>query len=157
MRAKLPTGKGIWSAFWMLSAKRPLNWPTDGEIDIMENVGFDPSGVHANIHTGKFNHQIGTNKGDEYVLTTPSDEYHTYSIDWSPSYIKAYVDGINYFTYYKTDPSYGAWPFDTDFNIILNVAARGGWASLLGMDDSIYLTNYHIDHVRQYQNGHVKV
>lgn len=157
MRAKLPQGRGIWSAFWMLASKRPLNWPTDGEIDIMEHVGFDPTRVHATVHTGKFNHMIGTQVGRSYKLTNPFDDFHTYTVNWTPNYIKAYIDGNHYFTYEKTDTSFGVWPFDTDFQILLNVAVGGNWGGAQGVDDSIFPTQYTVDYVRQYQNGFVKV
>jgi beta-glucanase (GH16 family) len=67
VRAKLPTGRGTWPAIWMLgnSIRNGTRWPDCGEIDIMENVGYDPDVVHANIHTKAYNHSIGTAKGNK--------------------------------------------------------------------------------------------
>lgn len=123
----------------------------------MENVGYDPNTVHATVHTEKFNHMIGTQVGTSSQVAAPHSEFHTYSIDWTPTYIKAYIDGVHYFTYDKSDASFGAWPFDTDFNIILNVAVGGNWGGVQGVDDAIFPTTYTVEYVRQYQNGFVQV
>lgn len=56
VRAQLPAGRGSWPAIWTLGSKNPLQWPDDGEIDIMEHVGFDQGVVHASIHTRQYNH-----------------------------------------------------------------------------------------------------
>ena len=124
MKAKLPRGKGIWSAFWMLAPHR-LGWPKDGEIDIMEHVGYQPNLVHATIHSDKYNHVKNTQIGTNTQVNDPFNTFHVYTIDWTPSYIKAYVDGRNYFSYQKTDSSFGAWPFDGEFELLLNVAVGG--------------------------------
>ena len=55
MRAKLPKGRGTWPAFWLLSAKQPFSWPRNGEIDVMEHVGFEPGVIHGTIHCDKYN------------------------------------------------------------------------------------------------------
>jgi beta-glucanase (GH16 family) len=67
VRAKLPHGRGVWPAIWMLCVDHAgAGWPRCGEIDIMEYVGFDPHVIHANIHTGKYNHARGTGKGSRF-------------------------------------------------------------------------------------------
>lgn len=66
MRAKLPKGKGTWPAIWMLS-KNIKEWPDDGEIDIMEHVGYNEGFVHGSVHTKKYNHIIGTQKTDTII------------------------------------------------------------------------------------------
>jgi len=126
MRAKLPKGLGIWSAFWLLNANKPLDWPADGEIDIMENVGFDPYTVFGTVHTAKYNHLIGTQIGKKLRVKTPQ-EFHTYTLNWTPTYIRIYIDNVNMFTYIKSDPSIEAWPFDSEMNIFLNVAVGGNF------------------------------
>ena len=124
----------------------------------MENVGFDPNTVHATVHTEKFNHLLGTQIGNNHTtVASPSDEFHTYSLDWTPSYIKAFVDDVLFFEYSKTDSSFGAWPFDADFNIILNVAVGGSWGGAQGVDTTIFPTKFTIEYVRQYQNGYVQI
>ena len=64
VRAKLPKGLGTWPAIWMLGSATPLKWPDDGEIDIMEHVGYNPGFIHATVHTKSFNHIIGNQKTD---------------------------------------------------------------------------------------------
>merc|ERR1719350_121107 len=158
MRAKLPKGRGIWSAFWLLNANRPLNWPSDGEIDIMENVGFDQSRIHSNIHTERYNHLLGTNIGSNTKVDNITDEFHTYTLNWTPVSITTYVDDRKFFEYDKPiNATRAEWPFDEQFNIILNVAVGGSWGGLNGVDDSIFPTTYAIDYVRQYENGFVNI
>src|ERR1044071_3886031 len=53
VRARLPRGRGTWPAIWMLGSTTPLKWPDDGEIDIMEHVGFDQGVIHGTIHCKK--------------------------------------------------------------------------------------------------------
>ncbi|HSC37013.1 MAG TPA: glycoside hydrolase family 16 protein, partial [Chitinophagaceae bacterium] len=62
VRAKLPKGRGTWPAIWMLGAVNPLKWPDDGEIDIMEHVGFNQGVIHGTIHCKKYNHVLHTQK-----------------------------------------------------------------------------------------------
>ena len=123
----------------------------------MEFVGYNPTKIHATVHTGKFNHMIGTQIGKSTYLANPFDDFHTYTINWTPKYIKAYLDGKHYFTYEKRDSSFGAWPFDTDFKIIVNTAVGGDWGGAQGIDNKIFPTHYTVDYVRQYQNGYVSV
>ena len=68
VRAKIPKGTGSWPAIWTL-AENMKRWPDDGEIDIMEHVGFDPGHVHGTIHCKKYNHSIGTQRGDKYLCS----------------------------------------------------------------------------------------
>ena len=83
VRAKLPSGRGTWPAFWTLGTNiDQVGWPACGEIDIMEHVGFDPGVVHANIHTRKYNHVANTGKGDKISLIDVSRAFHVYAIEW---------------------------------------------------------------------------
>jgi len=83
MSAKLPKGRGTWSAFWLLSANRPLNWPSDGEIDIMEAVGYEvnPSKVYGSIHCHDF--FGGNSKTQNTPINDPYNSFHTYKVDWN--------------------------------------------------------------------------
>ena len=150
-RAKIPKGRGTWPAFWLLAANRPLNWPLDGEIDVLEHVGYDPGTIHANIHCSKYNHVLGTNLGNTTFVNDIYNDFHTYTVDWNSKRLIFYVDDVEYFTYYKIDSSYERWPFDNPHNIILNTAVGGNWGGAQGVDDSIFPVEFIVDYVRQYE------
>ncbi len=152
VRAKLPTGRGTWPAIWMLGQNiGKVGWPKCGEIDIMENVGFDPDVIHANIHTDAYNHVKGTNKGDRITIKAPYDDFHVYAVDWSPKRITMSVDGKSYFTYENEGTGEAVWPFDQPFYLILNLAIGGSWGGQKGIDDAIFPQRFEIDYVRVYQ------
>jgi len=150
VRAKLPEGKGTWPAIWMLS-ENIKEWPDDGEIDIMEHVGYKEGFVHGSVHTKKYNHIIGTQKTDTIVVKDATKNFHIYRADWTPDKIEMYVDNQKYFTYNNTEKSYEAWPFDQPFFLILNQAVGGNWGGKEGIDERIYPQKFYIDYVRIYQ------
>lgn len=151
VRAKLPTGKGMWPAIWMLGINPPHRWPACGEIDIMENVGFDPLTIHANIHTKAYNHVLGTNKGNRVKVTDPSRHFHVYAIEWFEDHIDFFVDKTKYFTFRNEGEGNDVWPFDKPHYLILNAAYGGSWGGQKGTDDTILPQKYLIDYVRVYQ------
>jgi beta-glucanase (GH16 family) len=129
-----------------------VGWPKCGEIDLMEYVGFDPETVHANIHTGKYNHVRGTGKGDQCHVEKPYDSFHNYIMEWRPDRLDFFVDDHKYFTYQKApDAGNDAWPYDQPFFLIINLAIGGEWGAQKGVDDSIFPARYEIDYVRVYQ------
>ncbi len=151
VRAKLPTGRGMWPAIWMLGTNiDKVGWPACGEIDIMENVGYDPDVVHANIHTEAYNHVKGTNKGNSMPVEAPYEQYHTYTVEWLPQKISFDIDGEQYFTFQKEADDPGVWPFDQKFYLIINAAIGGSWGGAEGVDDSIFPQKYYVDYVRVY-------
>ena len=129
-RIKSPYGQGIWPAFWMLGDNiDAVHWPNCGEIDIMENIGKEPSIVHGTFHGPGYSG--GNGIGAPYVLSGGkkfSDDFHVFAIEWEPNVIRFYVDGILYQTRTPADlPVGAAWVFDHPFFIILNVAVGGNW------------------------------
>src|SRR5262245_61233739 len=113
VRAKLPAGRGTWPAIWLLPAVDKLSWPDDGEIDVMEHVGFDPGIVHASIHTKKYNHLAGTQKTATTKVADCSTTFHVYSIEWSGDRIEIFVDDTKYFKYARESGARSdTWPFD---------------------------------------------
>ncbi len=149
VRAKLPAGRGTWPAIWMLGQNiDTAGWPKCGEIDIMENVGFDPDTIHANIHTDAYNHVKGTNKGNRITVLAPHSDFHVYALEWTPERIVISVDGKPYFTYEKESAEEAVWPFDQPFYLILNLAIGGTWGGQKGIDDSIFPQRFEIDYVR---------
>lgn len=150
-RLKLPKGKGTWPAFWMLPADFKA-WPDDGEIDIMEEVGYRPNWIVSSIHCKKYNHAIGTQKNAEKLIETAEDDFHVYAVEWTKDYIKGFVDGACYFTFmndHKGDKS--TWPFDAPFYLKLNLAWGGNWGGAEGTDETALPATYKIDYVRVFQ------
>jgi beta-glucanase (GH16 family) len=151
IRAKLPKGLGTWPAIWMLSANSPLVWPDDGEIDIMEHVGYDPGIVHATVHTKSYNHVLGTQKGATTTVSDFSDNFHIYKLEWTNNKMTFYVDDTSYFVFADNGSGYAAWPFYRPFFMILNIAYGGNWGGLQGVDDSKLPQQMLVDYVRVYQ------
>jgi beta-glucanase (GH16 family) len=129
IRAKVPKGKGIWPALWMLPQHNVYGgWPTSGEIDIMELVGHEPNRVHATMHFGPGPGSTTINRS--YTLqggATFWDEFHVFSLEWKVDQIKVYVDGILYSTVNKADVGSATWPFNEEFFFIMNLAVGGNW------------------------------
>jgi len=154
VRAKLPTGTGTWPAIWMLGANiSEVGWPACGEIDIMENVGFDPYRIHGYVHTEAYNHTRGTQKGSSLELEAPYDNYHVYAIEWFEDRIDFYIDNEHYFSFENEGGGYDVWPFDKPHFLLLNLAIGGNWGGQEGIDDSIFPQKYKVDYVRVYQQA----
>jgi beta-glucanase (GH16 family) len=151
VRAKLPRGKGFWPAVWMLGSNREkAGWPACGEIDIMENVGFDPDTIHGTIHTAKYNHVKKTQKGDKTTVTRPYEDFHLYAREWNEDQLDIFVDGRKYFSFTNEKSGPEAWPFDQPMYLILNVAFGGAWGGQQGIDDSTLPQSMAVDYVRVY-------
>ena len=152
VRAKLPRGRGSWPAIWTLGSTTPFRWPDDGEIDIMEHVGFDPGVVHGSVHTQRYNHVQGTQKTAATAVPDAMDGFHTYVTEWTADRIQIAVDGRVYFEFAR-EPQNGraAWPFDGPQHLLLNVAVGGNWGGQQGVDDATLPYRFEIDYVRVYQ------
>ena len=151
VRAKLPRGLGTWPAIWMLGATKPLRWPDDGEIDIMEHVGYDHGVVHASVHTRKYHHSINTQKTSKINIPDVSENFHVYSVEWNADSVKMLVDDKVFFTFSNERSGYEAWPFDNPMFLILNVAVGGNWGGAKGVDETIWPRSMEVDYVRVYQ------
>ena len=152
-RIKLPKGQGIWPAFWMLGSDYGrIGWPACGEIDIMENVGFEPSKVHGSLHGPGYS---GKNPlSGAYTLPNQkrfSDGYHVFAIEWEPRQIRFYVDDVLYETQTSGNlPAGKRWAFDHPFYIVLNLAVGGYWP---GQPDATtrFPMSMLVDYVHVYQ------
>jgi beta-glucanase (GH16 family) len=151
VRAKIPRGRGTWPAIWMLGSKVPLEWPDDGEIDIMEHVGFHPGFIHASIHCKKYYHVIHTQKTDTIEVPDCMDNFHVYGLEWDKDSVRISVDENIYFRFANEHSGYDAWPFDNKMFLILNVAVGGDWGGQQGVDDSIWPQKMLIDYVRVFK------
>jgi beta-glucanase (GH16 family) len=151
IKARIPKGLGTWPAIWMLGSKTPLNWPDDGEIDIMEHVGYNQGFVHGSVHTKKYNHSIGTQKTDTVFIKDCSENFHVYSINWNAEKAEVAVDGKVFFSFANEHSGHDAWPFDNKLYLLLNVAVGGAWGGSKGIDPSIYPVRMEVDYVRVFQ------
>jgi beta-glucanase (GH16 family) len=152
VRAKLPTGRGLWPAIWMLGTNiDKVGWPMCGEIDIMENVGYNPDTVYGTAHTEKFNHVRKTQKGSRIGVPRPYKDFHVYAIEWDARKIDFFVDSTKYFTFENEGTGEAAWPFDREQYLILNVAVGGSWGGSEGIDKSVFPQRMYVDYVRVYQ------
>ena len=152
-RIAIPRGQGIWPAFWMLGADLPSKgWPAAGEIDVMENIGREPSLVHGTVHgpgysggdgiSGTYAHPRGWSF---------ADDFHTYAVDRKPGSIEWSVDGQVYHRVTRADTGGDPWVFDAPFFLILNVAVGGQWPGY--PDASTRLPQQMtVDYVRVYSN-----
>lgn len=152
IRAKLPDGVGMWPAIWMLSTDWEYGgWPESGEIDIMENVGFDPYNVLSTIHTKSFNHTKGTQKNDTIQILDNREQFHVYGLEWDSVTVKGLLDDEVYFTFNRPSDNPDEWPFNKRFHLLLNVAVGGTWGGMQGVDDNAFPATMEIDYVRVYQ------
>ncbi|HEU4768561.1 MAG TPA: glycoside hydrolase family 16 protein [Pyrinomonadaceae bacterium] len=159
VRAKLPSGRGTWPAVWMLATQHSYGqgyWPDNGEIDIMEHVGFDPDVVHFSAHTKAYYHSIGTQKTGKTTVDSARSGFNVYAVEWTPQEIRWYVNDKQTFKFNNERLSnsaadYKQWPFDKPFHILLNVAVGGTWGGQQGVDESIWPQRMEVDYVRVYR------
>lgn len=159
VRAKLPSGDGTWPAIWTLgknvnedggfwdSSFGTTSWPACGEIDIMEHglgvVNHTSSALHTPSSSGN------TVNTASQVISDVANNFHIYSVNWSPNQITFLVDGVGYYTYNPSTKNSSTWPFDLDQYILLNIAMGG----VAGTIDSGFLqSSMVIDYIRIYQN-----
>jgi beta-glucanase (GH16 family) len=153
-RMKLPAGQGIWPAFWMLGFDIPkVGWPQCGEIDIMENIGREPSMVHGTVHGPGYSGANGI--GQSYSLPGNArfaDDFHIFAVEWSENGVQFLVDGQLYFSVTPASlPQGTAWAFGHPFFLLLNVAVGGSWP---GNPDAttVFPQQMLVDYVRVYQH-----
>lgn len=147
---KLPSGKGTWPAFWMM----PVNfksWPHDGEIDIMEEVGYHKDYVSSSLHADGHVHSNNTQVTKEVYCKGAEGEFHTYGMEWTADYFQFYVDGKK--TLYYKNPGTGKvdWPYDAPFYVIFNLAWGGDWGGSQGVDEKALPITMEVDYVRVFQ------
>ena len=147
---KLPKGKGTWPAFWMM----PVNfhsWPGDGEIDIMEEVGYHPNYVSSSLHANAHVHTNGTQVTHEMLCEGAEDDFHTYAILWTAKNITTYVDGKVQLSYDNKGKGRDDWPYDDPFYVIFNLAWGGDWGGAQGVDENALPATMEVDYVRVFQ------
>lgn len=162
IRAKLPTGNGVWPAFWMLPEDSVYGaWAASGEIDIMEAKGRLPGTTSGAVHFGG---QWPVNRyiAGEYHFPegqTFANDYHVYSMVWEEDNIKWYVDGKFFFKvsreqwYSVAAPNNPNAPFDQPFYLIMNLAIGGHFDGGLSPDPADIPATMLVDYVRVYKEG----
>jgi beta-glucanase (GH16 family) len=158
IRAKLPTGVGTWPALWLLGQNinedgaywdnqgyGTTNWPACGEIDIMEHWGDNQNYVSSAIHTPS-SYGGTVNHGGQY-LQGVSDDFHVYTMIWTPDDIEFKVDGVTHYTYYPYVQNDTTWPFDEPQYLLFNVAI------LPEISPTFTQSDLEVDYVRIYQES----
>lgn len=153
VRAKLPHGRGVWPAIWMMGENiNQVGWPLCGEIDIMEFVGKEPKRIYGTVHR-PFPEDPGKNyrtKGGHIDVDKPWEQFHIYAIEWWPDRIDFFFDDTKYFTYDLEEAGEGQDnPFRKPQYLLINLALGGSWGGAI--DDSIFPVQYLVDYVRVYQ------
>jgi beta-glucanase (GH16 family) len=155
VRARMPQGKGMWPAIWMMGTNRThVGWPRCGEIDIMEYVGKDPHTIHANNHFAnpgikdKAVHKSAG--GGKITIQEPYKDFHLYAIEWDEQQIKFFVDDQQYSRLNIDVAGKGPDnPFRKEHYLLLNLALGGSWGGEI--DDQALPQRYEIDYVRVFK------
>jgi beta-glucanase (GH16 family) len=152
-RIRMPSGRGIWPAFWILGDNiGSVGWPQCGELDIMEAVD-DFSVNHGSVHGP------GYSGGADLTATyqnpngvSLADDFHVYALEWAPGVVRFYVDDVLYETRTPADVPGKQWVYDHPFFIIMNVAVGGNWP---GAPDSttVFPQTMLVDYVRVYSQS----
>jgi len=154
-RMKLPKGKGIWPAFWMLGADiDKTGWPKCGEIDILEFIGREPTSVFGTLHGPGYSGGGGIQGKTE--SPDVSEKFHTYTVEWSPEKIVWTFDGKPYNTIESKDVGNKEWPFEKPQFIILNLAVGGGWPGYPD-ETTVFPQRLVIDSVKAYKDVNLVV
>lgn len=153
LRAQIPSSLGSWPAIWMLGTNiREIGWPSCGEIDIMEHVGYNPDLVHATVHTKAYNHRLGTGKGSVIKVSDPWSDFHVYAVEWYEDHMDFFFDDSLYHSYENDlQGNSDTWPFDKTHYLLVNLAFGGGWGGQEGVDSSSLPLEFKIDYIRYYK------
>jgi beta-glucanase (GH16 family) len=148
-RMKMPIGKGIWPALWMLPENDVYGgWPKSGEIDIMEYLGHEPNKIHGTLHYGQ-DSPNNRNTSQSFTTNGPgfNEDYHIYAMEWNPTSIKWFIDGYLYSTKTTADLGGSFWPFIEKFHFLINCAVGGNWP---GNPDgnTVFPQEFKVDYVR---------
>lgn len=157
-RLKLPRGRGLWPAFWMLGENiARVGWPACGEIDIMEFIGHESARVHATLHGPGYSGEKGLSASFTHAANVPLGErYHVFAVDWFPDRIEWSLDGTVYARRTSADlPAGSRWAFDAPMFLLLNLAIGGNWP---GSPDATtgFPQTFLVDYVRVYAHDRAR-
>lgn len=155
-RIKMPTGKGIWPAFWMLGDNiDKVGWPNSGEIDITEYLGHEIMKTHGTIHGPGYSGAGGIS-GSMDSKSPLNKDFHVYSVEWEPEQIRWYLDGVLYHTVTPNDIGVNDWVYDHPHFFILNLAVGGAWPGYPN-EKTTFPQQMVIDYVRAYTDENLVV
>ena len=151
VRARIPEGKGVWPAIWMLGTNiTKIGWPRCGEIDIMEFVGKWPEKIHGTVHFADVKSKKHRSSGNHTKTKAPFDEFHRYAIEWNEARIDFFFDEIKYHTFELDPAGKGAEnPFRKPHYLLINLALGGSWGG--EMNDAVLPAIFAVDYVRIYE------
>jgi beta-glucanase (GH16 family) len=151
-RLKVPSGAGLWPAFWMLGSDfNGKNWPDCGEIDIMEYIGKEPDLIMGTLHGPGYSGATGRTKWNRQKFNI-ADDFHTYAVEWDTNQISWFFDGEEYSTVTRADLNSLKWVFDQPFFIILNLAVGGQLPGPVGLK-TVFPAQLLVDYVRVYEKN----
>jgi beta-glucanase (GH16 family) len=150
IRAKLPCGAGTWPAIWTLGSTVDV-WPDQGEIDIMEQSGWNKGIVLGTIHNSlTYSTLGGAGSSGSTAVPDACTAFHNYQIKWTATAIDFYVDGVSYRPTYTKPSDPAGWPFDKPQYLLLNLAVGGVLGGAVN-DATLSTTGLEVDYVRVYQ------
>ena len=146
VRAKLPASAGTWPAIWMLGSNNPtVSWPYCGEIDIMEQTGANKDITLGTLHWYNTTANGNASYGETTAVADASSDFHLYTVEWSDTSIKIYLDDVNFFQMANDS----TLPFNADFFMILNIAMGGTLGG--DIDPGFTEDTMEIDYVKVFQ------
>jgi beta-glucanase (GH16 family) len=149
-RIKLPWGKCLWPAFWMLGSNiDEVSWPACGEIDIMEYLGNRPTSVFGTVHGPGYSGGASISKTYSLTNNRFDNDFHVFGIEWGENYINYYVDDVLYNQITPNDVP-GEWVFNNSFYMILNMAVGGNLPGSPNQD-TVFPQEMLVDYIRVYQ------
>lgn len=157
IRAQLPRGRGTWPALWTLGDYDATkgwpegHWPRCGEIDLVEYVGMEPERFFFTVHTERYNHTKGTQRGHNVHVAEPWKDFHRFGLVWTSERLEWFLDGEPVFAYANDGSGPAAWPFDKPQFLLMNLAIGGGWGGQKGIDDTLFPAVMRVDYVRVWQ------
>lgn len=149
-RIKMPYGKGLWPAFWLLGSNSDTEtWPQCGEIDVMEYLGSNPTTIFGTLHGPGYSGGAAVSKNFTLANNRFDNDFHIFGIEWGENYINFYVDDV---LYNQITPAKvpGEWVFNKPFYIILNMAVGGNYPGSPN-NETVFPQSMLIDYVRVYE------
>ena len=150
IKAKIPGGKGIWPALWMLGTNiNKVGWPGSGEIDLMEYVGRMKDTIHTTLHSPAY---YGSHPNTKATYEPGIEKgYHIYKANWTKDYIEFFIDGASVYKFVPESYDDAHYPFRHPFYFLVNMAVGGDFGGH-EVDDSIFPAKFYVDYIKVTKN-----